>query len=81
MGDEDSFSGYRDTIPYDTGDYPPVAAALEFGKGRIIFIGHDGFIGNTDLDKYDNLRFGLNMIDWLCGDISVLQIVALQALP
>jgi hypothetical protein len=62
-GDEDSYSGYHEPI-YKAGDFPPFAAALEYGKGRAIFAGHDQFIG-TDLDKYDNLEFGMNIFDWL----------------
>lgn len=65
MGDKDSYSGYIHSKPYKAGDYPPVAAALEYGKGRAIFLGHDCFIADVALDEYDNLQFGLNMVEWL----------------
>ena len=73
MGDEDSYSGYHPG-PYKAGDYPPVVAALEYVKGRAIFIGKDGFITNEDLDKYDNLKLGMNIFTWLAGDMSILRI-------
>jgi len=73
MGDEDSYSGYHPG-PYKAGDYPPVVAALEYVKGRVIFIGKDGFITNEDLDKYDNLKLGMNIFTWLAGDMSILRI-------
>ena len=77
MGDEDSYSGYHPG-PYKAGDYPPVVAALEYVKGRVIFIGKDGFITNEDLDKYDNLKFGMNIFTWLAGDMSTLHIDCLS---
>jgi hypothetical protein len=63
-GDEDSYSGYHQPI-YKAGDFPPIAAALEYGRGRILFLGQDGFFSNSDIHNYDNLRFGLNIFDWL----------------
>ena len=77
MGDEDSYSGYHPG-PYKAGDYPPVVAALEYVKGRVIFIGKDGFITNEDLDKYDNLKLGMNIFTWLAGDMSTLHIDCLS---
>ncbi|MGD2247048.1 MAG: SHOCT domain-containing protein [Candidatus Methanofastidiosia archaeon] len=68
VGDEDSYSGCHEPV-YIAGDYPPVVAALEYGKGRIIFISHDCFIANSEVDKYDNLKFGLNMFNWLSENL------------
>ncbi len=70
MGDEDSYSGYHQPI-YEAGDYPPIVAALEYGKGKVVFVGQDSFIANSDLYKYDNLQFGMNIFNWL-SEISLL---------
>ena len=66
MGDEDSYSGYHSYI-YRPGEYPPVAAVMEYGKGRIIFLGHDCFFTNHTIGEYDNLTFSMNMIGWLAA--------------
>ena len=65
MGDEDSYSGYAPSKPYKVGDYPPVAAALEYGTGKVVFLGHDCFISDENLDGYDNRKFGMNIFNWL----------------
>ena len=71
-GDEDSYSGYHESI-YEAGDYPPVLAVTPYGTGKVVCLGHDGFFDSVDYDgdgvislyEYDNLRLGLNIIDWL----------------
>lgn len=65
MGDEDSYSGYYYSNPYQEGDCPPIVAALEQGYGRIIFMGQDAFFSDVWIGSYDNLKFGINTFNWL----------------
>jgi hypothetical protein len=61
---EDAFpivSGDEDTTPIPS----VVAMATFFGKGRVVALGHDGFLINEALDLFDNKRFGNNIVDWL----------------
>jgi len=73
-GDNDSYSGNIYSHPYKAGEYPPVVAALEYGKGRGIFIGADSFFDNTNVSNEDNLKFGLNIFSWLTGNKATLSI-------
>lgn len=63
-GDSNTYSGNIYLQPYKTGETPPVVAALEYGKGRGIFIGADSFFDNTNVSNEDNLKFGLNIFSW-----------------
>ena len=71
-GDEDSYSGYRPGY-YNAGEYPPVVAVAEYGKGRVILVTQEGFFTSMDddknglinLDEYDNENLVFNIIDWL----------------
>jgi len=73
-GDEDSYMGYRGKY-YNKGEKPPFIAVAEYGKGKIVFAGHEGFLSSADenndgiknLYEYDNKRLGLNIIDWLAS--------------
>jgi hypothetical protein len=66
MGDGDSYSGYHSHI-YKPGEYPPVAAVMEYGKGRIVFLGHDCFFINHIIGEYDNVKFSMNVMGWLAA--------------
>jgi hypothetical protein len=77
MGDEDSYSGYHESV-YQAGESPPVAAAVKYGKGRVILLGHDCFFGDVCVHEYDNLKFGMSIIKWLSGDTSLLRITCLS---
>jgi uncharacterized membrane protein len=71
-GDEDSYSGYHEKV-YKAGDYPPVLAVTFYETGKVVCLGHDGFFSSIDddgngiinLNEYDNLQLGLNIIKWL----------------
>jgi len=71
-GDEDSYTGYRGKY-YNKGEKPPFIAVTEYGKGKIVFAGYEGFLSSADDNKdgiknlyeYDNKKLGLNIIDWL----------------
>jgi PKD repeat protein len=71
-GDEDSYSGYRPGY-YNAGEYPPVVAVAEYGKGRVVFVTQEVFFTSMDddknglinLDEYDNENLAFNIIDWL----------------
>jgi len=72
-GDEDSYTGYHSTHYYPAGENPPIVAVTEYGNGKVVFLGHDGFFANADdnedgisnLYEYDNTQLGLNFMDWL----------------
>lgn len=54
-------SGDEDTTPVPS----IVAMATEFENGRVVALGHDGFLINEALGLFDNKRFGNNIVDWL----------------
>ncbi|MEM3489071.1 MAG: hypothetical protein QXO75_05375, partial [Nitrososphaerota archaeon] len=54
-------AGDDDTTPIPS----VVAIASTKGQGRIIALGHEGFLTNEALDLFDNREFGNNLIDWL----------------
>ena len=64
-GDDDSYARSSATFTYRVGAHPPFAAAVEFGGGRVVYVGHDGIFHDRNLYKYDNLRFALNIFGWL----------------
>jgi hypothetical protein len=41
------------------------AAAGPFGNGRVITVGHQGFVHSSELPLYDNERFARNIVAWL----------------
>jgi len=67
-GDEDAYSD-----KYSAGQLPIFLAATNFGSGRVVFFGQTGIISSTDgnndgiknIYEYDNLKLGLNIMDWL----------------
>ncbi|MBR4171695.1 MAG: hypothetical protein IKR48_08600, partial [Kiritimatiellae bacterium] len=48
----------------------PVAAASSFGKGRIVAVGHEGFVSRDAMSKPSNVTFVCLSIDWLAGGAS-----------
>lgn len=50
----------------DTSPVPSVVAmASGIGNGRVLALGHEGFLVDDYLNLFDNKRFGNNIIDWL----------------
>ncbi|MFA6960915.1 MAG: DUF4350 domain-containing protein [Opitutaceae bacterium] len=43
----------------------PAAVALEYGKGRVVLLGDAKWMQPETLDRDDNARFLLNIMDWL----------------
>jgi hypothetical protein len=66
-GDWDTYSPKSPTFP--KGSKPPVAAASVVGKGMVFLLSDADMLANDKLDtnryKYDNLRLGTNIFDWL----------------
>ena len=54
-------SGDEDTTPVPS----VVAVATVFGDGRVVALGHEGFLTNEAIGLFDNKRFGNNIVDWL----------------
>ena len=46
----------------------PVLAALEIGKGRVVFLADGMLFTNAWLDDLDNQRLALNIFEWLAGE-------------
>lgn len=65
-GDEDSFSA-----EFPAGTFPPIAAALEYGRGKVFFFNDGALFGvgerNDQLygGSSDNTKFVRNIIRWL----------------
>ena len=54
-------SGDNDTTPI-----PSVVVMVSgLGSGRVVALGHEGFLTNEALELFDNKRFGNNIVDWL----------------
>lgn len=57
------------------GDMPPVAALALVGNGQVFLLTDADMLSNTYLDpskyRYDNLKFGTNIIDWLSISASI----------
>ncbi len=57
------------------GDMPPVAALALVGNGQVFLLTDPDMLSNTYIDqsryRYDNLRFGVNIIDWLSISASI----------
>jgi hypothetical protein len=54
-------AGDEDTSP----SVSTVAIASSLGNGRVVALGHDGFLTNEAIALYDNKKFGDNVIAWL----------------
>jgi len=54
----------------------PVLSVMEYGKGRIVFIGDGGLFINSWLDKLADEKLGLNIVNWLIprSDLTILRI-------
>ena len=61
-GDEDT---YTDTGSFPTGSEPCVSAAVLFGRGMVVLHTDPNFLTNDHIGEYNNLKYGLNIIDWL----------------
>lgn len=66
-GDWDTYSPKSPTFP--KGSEPPLASAALVGRGQVFLLSDSDMLTNNRLDtakyKYDNLRFGTNIIEWL----------------
>lgn len=47
------------------GTAPPVIAVSQLGKGKVVIIGSYHIFRNYDIAVKDNLKFGLNCVEWL----------------
>ncbi|MFH0860093.1 MAG: hypothetical protein V1921_02735 [Candidatus Altiarchaeota archaeon] len=61
-GDQDTYS---DTLSFTSGSMPPIAGAAIFGNGLVFTLSDIDMLTDKYIDKYDNLQFGLNIVDWL----------------
>jgi hypothetical protein len=55
-----------------SGTREPVVAAARHGNGRLVVLGHDGFLAGSDfwdVPGTNNLQFHRNMVAWLAPDI------------
>jgi hypothetical protein len=70
-GDGDSYSSKLKK----GGRQPPFLAVTEYGKGKVVFFGQTGLLTNLDgngdgikdLYEFDNLKLGINIVDWLAN--------------
>lgn len=66
-GDWDTYSPKSSTFP--KGSRPPIATAALVGNGMVFLLSDADMLTNDKIDaakyRYDNLRFGTNIIDWL----------------
>ncbi len=44
---------------------PPIAAGAIVGKGLVFLLSDPDMLSNENIDKYDNLKFGINIVNWL----------------
>ncbi len=67
MGDWDTYSPQSPTFP--KGSKPPLASAALVGKGCVFLLSDADMLANDKVDtskyKYDNLKLGTNIIEWL----------------
>lgn len=59
---------------------PPVAAGAIVGKGLVFLLSDPDMLSNQYLDKYDNLKFGINIIKWLSISPNVWENTSIQEL-
>jgi hypothetical protein len=69
VGDMDTYAPKAQKILFPKGSRPPIAASAIVGKGLVFLLSDADMLLDTNLDsskyRYDNLRFGTNIIDWL----------------
>ncbi|RLI95276.1 MAG: hypothetical protein DRO90_00605 [Candidatus Altiarchaeales archaeon] len=69
FGDHDTYS--PKSIIFTKGTKPPIAAASRVGNGLVFLLSDADMLSNTNLDtsryRYDNLKFGLNIVKWLAN--------------
>jgi hypothetical protein len=78
--------GVKQKVTFDSKTDKPgpinigVALEREYGKKgqRVIVMGNANFLSNTYITTFGNLDFGLNMINWLTGDDSL---ITIQPMP
>lgn len=63
-GDNDTYSTEE---YYKGGDYPPVLAVVEHGKGRVACIGDGSLFRNNFINEFNNKQLALNLFRWLSG--------------
>jgi len=69
-GDADAYSNGGH---YSAGTCQPVVLAAAYGQGRVLALGHEGYLSTDDYDDngvvnlhdYGNPQFGLDVIHWL----------------
>jgi hypothetical protein len=64
-GSPDSYTG---NPQYLQGSCPPVVVAGRYGQGRVVALGHDGWLLAKSLEQ-DVAKLALNSLQWLAGDI------------
>ncbi len=69
-GDEDTYSAEYSERTFEPGSRPAVAAVSRYGQGRIVFLGHVGFLTvdastGRGLNDYDNRNLALGIFEWL----------------
>lgn len=66
-GDWDTYSPKSQTFP--KGSEPPLASAALVGRGQVFLLSDSDMLTNDRINtaryKYDNMRFGTNIIEWL----------------
>lgn len=60
-------SRWRAIVGGDEDTYGPstFCMAREYGKGRVVVIGHDGILNESAWGSFDNAQFLKNILDWL----------------
>lgn len=64
-GSNASYAQSGSTFTYPRGSRPLCVATSESGKGRVVYVAHDGIFHNQNLRRYDNLSLALNIFNWL----------------
>ncbi|MFC1718322.1 dockerin type I domain-containing protein [Candidatus Poribacteria bacterium] len=49
----------------DTSSPSAFVMAAKYGNGQVVAIGHGGPFEEHGIDRFDNMRFGLNIVTWL----------------
>ncbi len=56
------------TALFTTPDGKPVAFAMNYGRGRVVFLPTGPLLPYFPVDQYDNRRFFINIYQWLAGN-------------
>jgi len=56
---------YSDTGSFASGTSPCLVAASTFGKGLVLTTSDLDFLGNKNIEEYNNKNFGMNIMSWL----------------